>query len=100
MLAELDDAAGLQRLEGGELEAHAGRLRPAADAVVADVEVTLEVREETLFLDVCNDGVGGRPKTTGMGRKLAALAALLAGGLVEFGERENGTWRVRMAVPV
>jgi signal transduction histidine kinase len=88
-------------------------LEPLAQSVLAEavrnahkharpsqVEVTLEVREETLFLDVCNDGVGGRPKTTGMGLKLAALEALQAGGIVEFGERENGTWRVRMAVPV
>jgi signal transduction histidine kinase len=88
-------------------------LEPLAQSVLAEavrnahkharpskVEVTLDVREETLFLDVCNDGVGGRPKTTGMGLKLAALEALQAGGIVEFGERENGTWRVRMAVPV
>ena len=88
-------------------------LEPLAQSVLAEavrnahkharpskVEVTLEVRDETLFLDVCNDGVGGRPKTTGMGLKLAALEALQAGGIVEFGERENGTWRVRMAVPV
>ena len=46
--------------------------------------------DDTLFLDVCNDGVGGRPKTTGMGLKLAALEALQAGGIVEFGEREPG----------
>jgi signal transduction histidine kinase len=64
------------------------------------VEVSLERHDGTLFLDVCNDGVGGRPKTTGMGLKLAALEALQAGGIVEFGEREPGTWRVRMAVPV
>jgi signal transduction histidine kinase len=88
-------------------------LEPLAQSVLAEavrnahkharpskVEVTLDVREETLFLDVSNDGVGGRPKTTGMGLKLAALEALQAGGIVEFGERENGTWRVRMAVPV
>jgi hypothetical protein len=35
-----------------------------------------------------------------MGLKLAALEALQAGGIVEFGEREEGVWRVRMAVPV
>ena len=29
-----------------------------------------------------------------------ALEALQAGGIVEFGEREEGVWRVRMAVPV
>jgi signal transduction histidine kinase len=66
----------------------------------SEVEVGLERREDTLFLDVCNDGVSGRPKQTGMGLKLAALEALQAGGIVEFGLREPGTWRVRMAVPV
>ena len=64
------------------------------------VEVSLELDDDTLFLDVCNDGVQGRPKQTGMGLKLAALEALQAGGIVEFGEREPGTWRVRLAVPV
>jgi hypothetical protein len=34
-----------------------------------------------------------------MGLRLAALEALQVGGIVEFGERE-GTWRVRLAVPV
>ncbi len=64
------------------------------------VEVSLELDDDTLFLDVCNDGVQGRTKQTGMGLKLAALEALQAGGIVEFGEREPGTWRVRLAVPV
>ena len=36
---------------------------------------------------------------TGMGLRLAAIEALQLGGLVEFGEREPGTWRVRLAVP-
>jgi hypothetical protein len=35
-----------------------------------------------------------------MGLRLAALEALQAGGIVEFGEREPGTWRVRLAVPL
>jgi hypothetical protein len=34
-----------------------------------------------------------------MGLRLAALEALQVGGLVEFGEREPGIWRVRLAVP-
>ena len=37
---------------------------------------------------------------TGMGLRLAALEALQVGGIVEFGEREPGTWRVRLAVPI
>jgi len=60
------------------------------------------VLEDGVFVfEVSNDGVsahrrGGAP---GMGLRLAALEALQAGGVVEFGERENGHWRVRLAVP-
>jgi signal transduction histidine kinase len=64
------------------------------------VEVTLDVSDGTLTLEVANDGVSGRPRQTGMGLRLAALEALQVGGIVEFGEREPGTWRVRLAVPV
>ena len=64
------------------------------------VEVGLERKDGALVLDVCNDGVKGRPKQTGMGLRLAALEALQVGGIVEFGEREPGLWRVRLAVPV
>jgi signal transduction histidine kinase len=64
------------------------------------VEVGLERKDGALVLDVCNDGVRGRPKQTGMGLRLAALEALQVGGIVEFGERDPGTWRVRLAVPV
>jgi signal transduction histidine kinase len=64
------------------------------------VEVALDVSEGTLTLEITNDGVTGRPRQTGMGLRLSALEALQVGGLVEFGEREPGTWRVRLAVPV
>jgi signal transduction histidine kinase len=64
------------------------------------VEVTLDLTDGTFSLEVANDGVSGRPGQTGMGLRLAALEALQAGGIVEFGEREPGTWRVRLAVPV
>jgi signal transduction histidine kinase len=88
-------------------------LEPLAQSVLAEavrnahkharpsrVEVTLDVTDGTLTLEVANDGVSGRPKQTGMGLRLAALEALQVGGIVEFGEREPGTWRVRLAVPV
>ena len=42
---------------------------------------------------------GGARTISGMGLRLAALEALQVGGLVEFGEREPGSWRVRLAVP-
>jgi hypothetical protein len=34
-----------------------------------------------------------------MGLRLAGLEALQSGGVVEFGEREPGTWQVRLVVP-
>jgi signal transduction histidine kinase len=64
------------------------------------VEVALRENDGTLTLEVANDGVTGRPGRSGMGLRLAALEALQIGGIVEFGEREPGFWRVRLAVPV
>ena len=65
------------------------------------VEVSLEVKDgDTLVLDIVNDGVRSKVRQSGMGLKLAALEALQVGGIVEFGERAPGTWRVRLAVPL
>ncbi len=89
-------------------------LEPLAQSVLAEavrnahkhagptrVEVCLEVRDgDTLVLDIDNDGVRGRARQSGMGLKLAALEALQVGGIVEFGAREPGNWRVRLAVPL
>jgi len=89
-------------------------LEPLAQSVLAEavrnahkhagptkVEVSLEVSgDDTLVLDVVNDGVRGKPRQSGMGLKLAALEALQFGGIIEFGEREPGQWRVRLAVPL
>lgn len=58
-------------------------------------------RDDTLVLEIENDGVPReRPASTGVGLRLAALEALQAGGLVEFGERAPGTWQVRLVVPL
>jgi signal transduction histidine kinase len=90
-------------------------LEPLAQSVLAEavrnahkhatprrVEVSLRRQDGLWTMEVCNDGVHGRPRSTGvgMGLKLAALEALQAGGIVEFGEREPGIWRVRLAVPL
>jgi signal transduction histidine kinase len=57
--------------------------------------------EGTFVLEIENDGVPAqRTASTGVGLRLAALEALQAGGLVEFGERERGTWQVRLVVPI
>ena len=89
-------------------------LEPLAQSVLAEavrnahkhagptkVEVSLEVKDgDTLVLDIVNDGVRSKVRHSGMGLKLAALEALQVGGIVEFGERAPGTWRVRLAVPL
>jgi signal transduction histidine kinase len=57
-------------------------------------------------IEVANDGLrhDRRPlASAGMGLRLAALEALGAGGVVEFGERDGGpdrVWQVRLVVPV
>ena len=100
--------------EGSEQVRVPPELEPLAQSVLAEavrnahkhagpskVEVSLDVKDgDTLVLDVINDGVRSKARQHGMGLKLAALEALQVGGIVEFGEREPGTWRVRMAVPL
>jgi signal transduction histidine kinase len=51
------------------------------------------------MLEVINDGVSGHRRRAGMGLRLAALEALQSGGVVEFGERDAGSWQVRLVVP-
>jgi signal transduction histidine kinase len=88
-------------------------LEPLAQSVLAEavrnahkharptrVDVALGRSDDTFILDVANDGVREPAHQTGMGLRLAALEALQVGGIVEFGQREPGTWRVRLAVPV
>ena len=65
------------------------------------VDVSIKRIDDTFVMEVCNDGVHGRPRPqSGMGLRLAALEAIQAGGIIEFGEREPGIWRVRLAVPL
>src|SRR5919199_415758 len=101
---------GLVLARGSERVTVPRSLEPLAQSVLAEavrnahkharptrVEVSLELGDGALVLEVVNDGVTGRAKQTGMGLRLAALEALQVGGIVEFGEREPGTWRVRLA---
>jgi signal transduction histidine kinase len=63
--------------------------------------VRTHVHDDTFVLEIENDGVPPeRHTSTGVGLRLAALEALQAGGLVEFGERAPGTWQVRLVVPL
>jgi signal transduction histidine kinase len=101
-------------LTPGSAETNVPReLEPLAQSVLAEavrnahkharptrVEVDLRLHEGAWVMEVSNDGVSERSRTiSGMGLRLAVLEALQVGGLVEFGEREPGVWRVRLAVP-
>jgi signal transduction histidine kinase len=59
---------------------------------------------ETLRVEVINDGVpapaaGQAPSTPGVGLRLLSIEALHAGGLVDYGPVEPGSWRVRLTLP-
>jgi signal transduction histidine kinase len=66
----------------------------------SSVSVRVRTVDGAFVLEVANDGVSGHRRQAGMGLRLAALEALQSGGVVEFGEREPGTWQVRLVVPV
>ncbi|MGZ4260749.1 MAG: GAF domain-containing sensor histidine kinase [Solirubrobacteraceae bacterium] len=87
-------------------------LEPLAQSVLAEavrnahkhatptkVEVRVGRHDGAFVLEVSNAGVNGRQRRPGMGLRLAALEALHSGGVIEFGEREPGTWKVRLVVP-
>jgi signal transduction histidine kinase len=88
-------------------------LEPLAQSVLAEavrnagkhaspshVGVRVAQLDGAFVVEVANDGVTGRRRHAGMGLRLAALEALHSGGVVEFGEREPGTWQVRLVVPL
>jgi signal transduction histidine kinase len=99
-------------LEQGSDDEVPAALEPLAQSILAEavrnahkhatpsqVRIRVERRIGTFVLEVANDGVNGRQRQPGMGLRLAALEALQSGGVVEFGEREPGTWQVRLVVP-
>ena len=65
------------------------------------VAVRLGCSDGAFWMEVVNDGVPSQStrRRTGMGLRLASLEALQSNGVVEFGEREPGTWQVRLVVP-
>jgi signal transduction histidine kinase len=111
-LARLHPDLGV-RLESGVAGEVPPALEPLAQSVLAEavrnahkhaspthVNVGVREVEGAFVLEVTNDGVHGRQRRAGMGLRLAALEALHSGGIVEFGEREPGTWQVRLVVPL
>jgi signal transduction histidine kinase len=111
-LSRLHPALGVTLEQGGEGDVPSS-LEPLAQSVLAEAvrnahkhasptRVTVRVRrvQGAFVLEVANDGVSGRHKRhAGMGLRLAALEALQSGGVIEFGERDPGTWQVRLVVP-
>ncbi len=100
------------RLESGAAGDVPSSLEPLAQSVLTEavrnahkhaspshVRVRVRRSDGAFVLEVANDGVAGRTRQAGMGLRLAALEALQSGGVVEFGEREPGTWQVRLVVP-
>lgn len=63
------------------------------------VGVRVVRQDGTFVLEVTNDGVKGRSRRTGMGLRLAALEALQCGGVIEFGQRGEDSWQVKLVVP-
>ena len=72
----------------------------AKHARPTEVTVRLGREEGAFWMEVVNDGVTSSTRRAGMGLRLAAVEALQSNGVVEFGEREPGTWQVRLVVPV
>jgi signal transduction histidine kinase len=108
-LARVHPDLGVALETGGEVPEG---LEPLAQSVLAEavrnahkhahptrVAVRVASIDGAFVLEVANDGVVGHTRRAGMGLRLAALEALQSGGVVEFGEREPGTWQVRLVVP-
>jgi signal transduction histidine kinase len=110
-LARVHPDLGVTLEAGGEGDVPAG-LEPIAQSVLAEavrnahkhahpsrVAVRIGRSNGAFVLEVANDGVSGGGHRAGMGLRLAAMEAIQFGGVVEFGEREPGTWQVRLVVP-
>jgi nitrate/nitrite-specific signal transduction histidine kinase len=64
------------------------------------LHVSLRRVEDALSLTIDSDGAHGKERSgSGLGLRLAAVEALQAGGLLEFGARGEGGWRVRLLLP-
>jgi signal transduction histidine kinase len=69
-------------------------------ATPSRIHVAVTNDGETFALAVRNDGVAEQERGAGMGLRLAAFEALQLGGMVEFGECEDSSWRARLVLPV
>ena len=110
-LAVAHPRLGLSLVEGAPADVPPA-LEPLAQSVLIEavrnagkhaepthVDVRLGRANGAFWMEVVNDGVTDARRRPGMGLRLAALEALQSNGVVEFGEREPGTWQVRLVVP-
>jgi hypothetical protein len=101
---------GLEPLVQAVLREAVRNVRKHAEAHSLVVRVRLA--DGLLVVEVENDGVAtpapvtgppgaGRPgaRVPGAGLRIAALEAVQAGGVLEFGPHGEGSWQVRLAVP-
>lgn len=99
-------------LDGDSVEQVPAELEPLAQSVLSEavlnarkharpsrISVSAGTRTNAFVLEVVNDGVVGGRHRAGIGLRLAALEALQSGGVLEFGERDPGSWQVRLVVP-
>lgn len=66
------------------------------------LQVTLTRRDDALSMTIDSDGAHGASgggSGSGLGLRLAAVEAMQVGGLLEFGARGEGGWRVRLLLP-
>jgi len=102
---ELDAELGAEvpgHLEALAQSVFAEALRNAhRHAQPARVGVRMGGIDGAFLLEVTNDGVHAAQRTNGvgMGLRLAAFEALQHGGVIEFGQVDEGCWRVRLLVP-
>jgi signal transduction histidine kinase len=89
------------------------QLEPLAQAVLIEsvrnaqrhatptyLKVATRHHDGTFEMRMVNDGIRDASTAgTGMGLRVAAFAALQAGGLLEFGRLQDDLWRVRLIVP-
>jgi signal transduction histidine kinase len=95
--AELEVPAALEALAQSVLaEAVRNAHKHARPTRVA---VSTRARDGTFVLEVSNDGAQASGRRAGVGLRLAAMEALQAGGVLEFGQHERDCWRVRLVVP-
>lgn len=110
-LARVHPDLGVALEAGGEGDVPAA-LEPLAQSILREavrnaqrhadptrVTVRIGRLEGAFMIEIINDGVTGGRHHAGMGLRLAAFEAMQSGGVVEFGEREPGTWQVRLVVP-